>query len=60
MRASDEGNSPPGYANLHYVGSGGGEKNIEKEEPKLSPSLLWPTLMSAECSPRMYSPLLVK
>ena len=56
MRISGETNSPPGWPNLHRAGPGGGEKNIEKEGPKLgggplfsSVFLGWPALMPRGC-----------
>ena len=35
VRTTGKTNSPPGQPNLHRAGSGGGEKNTQKEEPKL-------------------------
>ena len=60
VRTAGGTNSPPGQPNLHRAGSGGGEKNIEKEAPKSSP---WPLLLASfgsahpEAS-RMYFPFL--
>ena len=41
VKTSGKTNSPPGQLNLHRAGSGGGGKNTEKEERRLSLWLLF-------------------